>query len=221
MRLWEGGQRVAVAGGMYPTEELTNTEKAGGQTLWEMYESEERFEQGLLNFEYPLFRASDDEMEFFLGKLARRVGRAAGGILKGVGKGLNTVGKIVPMSTLTSGLAFTTIGMAIRAGVGVASAAARGKNVFQGAARSIASTPFTRFAVDSASGLAQGQKLGKALQGAGKAQMGEARESLRFAAMVAPFEPGIGTGIGAALDGLRRREGRRWGVLGRWGCCWP
>ena len=199
LRLWEGGHRVAVTAGMYLNEELTKREKAGGQTLWEMYESEDRFDQGLRSFEYPLFHASDEEMEFFLGKLVRRVGRAAGGIAKGVGKGLSTVGKIVPLSTLTSALAFTPIGMAIRAGVGAASAAASGKNVFQGAARSIASTPFTRFAVDTASGLAQGQKLGKALQGAGKAQMGDARESLRFAAMVAPFVPGIGTGIGAAL----------------------
>lgn len=187
-------------------EYLNESKPNSSPILWEMYESDELFNEGLVSFEYPLYRATDEEMEFFLGKLARRVRRAAGGlakaaggVAKGIGKGISTVGKIVPLSTLTSGLAFTPIGMAIRAGVGAASAAASGRNVFQGAARSIASTPFTRFAVDTASGLAQGQKLGKALAGAGQAQVGDVRESLRFAAMVAPFVPGIGTGVGAAL----------------------
>jgi hypothetical protein len=178
----------------------------GARALWEMYESDELFNEGIVSFEYPLYRATDEELDYFLGKLARRVKRAAsgvakaaGGVVKGIGKGVSAVTSVVPFSTLTSGLAMTPIGMAVRAGLAGASAAASGKNVFQAAARSVASTPFARFAVDTATGVARGQNILKAAKMAGQAGIGDARESLRFAAMVAPFVPGIGTGVAAAL----------------------
>lgn len=181
-------------------------EPLGPQTLWGMYESDELFNEGIVSFEYPLYRATDEEMDYFLGKLARRVSRAArgvakaaGGVAKGIGRGVNTIGKVVPLSTLTSTLANTPMGFAVRAGLGAVSAAARGRNVFQGAMRSMAATPLTRFAVDTAAGVARGQNILKAAQKAGQAGIGDVRESLRFAAMVAPFVPGIGTGAAAAL----------------------
>src|SRR6266851_2519427 len=79
--------------------------------LEEMYESPERFDEGLLSFTYPLLTASDDELDHFLGGLVRRVGRAVRGAVATVGRAAKTVGKavskvdkIVPMSALTSTL---------------------------------------------------------------------------------------------------------------------
>jgi hypothetical protein len=89
--------------------------------------------------------------------------------------------------------------MAVRAGIGAATAAANGKNVFQGALRSVAADPATRFLVDTASATARGENVLKAVQKAAQAGIGDVRESLRFAAMVAPFVPGLGTGVAAAL----------------------
>jgi hypothetical protein len=176
------------------------------RTLQEMYESDELLNEGLLSFEYPLFHATDEELDYFLGSLVKKVSRAASGVVKTagsvaktVGKGVNVVGKVVPISVLTSTLARTPIGYAVRAGLGAVSAAASGKNVFQGALRSLASDPAMRFMVDTAAATVRGENILKAAQKAAQAGIGDLRESLRFAAMVAPFVPGIGTGVAAAL----------------------
>ena len=109
------------------------------EVLQEMYESEELFNEGLPSFEYLLYM-DDEELDYFLGRVFRSVAKAAGGAVKAaggvaktVGKGLSAVDKIVPISVLTSGLAWTPVGMAVRAGLGAAQAAASGKNVLQGA----------------------------------------------------------------------------------------
>ena len=174
--------------------------------LEDMYESEELYNEGLLSLEYPLFHATDEELDYFLGSLARKVSRTVssaartvGSAAKTVGKGINTVTKVIPLQTLTSALAFTPVGLAVRAGIGAASAAADGKNVFQGAVRSLAADPATRFMVDTAAATARGENILKAAQKAAQAGIGDLRESLRFAAMVAPFVPGLGTGVAAAL----------------------
>jgi hypothetical protein len=112
---------------------------------------------------------------------------------------LSAVDKIIPMSVLTSGLSWTPLGIAARAGLGAAQAAADGKNVFQGAVRSLASTPVTRFYVDTAMSAARGENVLKAMEQAAQGQIGDLRKSLQFAAMVAPFIPGLGTGVAAAL----------------------
>jgi hypothetical protein len=173
------------------------------QTLQEMYDSHELLNQGLLSFEYPLYRASDEELDYFLGSIVKKVSRAASGVVrqagqvaKTVGKGINTVTKVIPMSTLTSTLQRTPLGMAVRAGLGAVSAAASGKNVFQAAVRSLAADPVMRFAVDTAAAGARGENILKAAQKAAQAGIGDVRESLRFAA---PFVPGLGTGVAAAL----------------------
>ncbi len=46
---------------------------------------------------------------------------------------------------------------------------------------------------------ARGENIAKAAQKAFQAGIGDVRKSLQFAAMVAPFVPGIGTGVAAAL----------------------
>ena len=175
------------------------------EVLQEMYESEELFNEGLPSFEYLLYM-DDEELDYFLGRVFRSVAKAAGsaakaagGVAKTVGKGLSAVDKIVPISVLTSGLAWTPVGMAVRAGLGAAQAAASGKNVLQGAVRSLASTPVTRFYVDTALAAARGENVLKAVQKAAQGQIGDFRQSLQFAAMVAPFVPGLGTGVAAAL----------------------
>jgi hypothetical protein len=187
-------------------EAETEAEWAGSDRLTELYESSELMNEGLLSFEYPLLHATDEELDQFLGKIARKVGRTAssaaktaGRVAKTAGRALNTVTKVVPTSVLTSALARTPMGMAVRAGMGAISAAASGKNVFQGAIRSLAADPAMRFAIDTAGGVARGQNIFKAAQQAAQAGIGDARESLRFAAMVAPFVPGVGTGVAAAL----------------------
>jgi hypothetical protein len=174
--------------------------------LLEMYESDELFDEGLLSFEYPVYYATDEELDYFLGKFIKRASRAASGfarsvgsVAKTVGQGINMVGKIIPVSVLTSALAHTPMGLAVRAGIGAVSAAASGKNVFQGAVRSLVNDPALRFAVDTAAGAARGENVFKAAQRAAQAGIGDVRESLRFAAMVAPFVPGVGTGVAAAL----------------------
>ena len=178
--------------------------------LQQMYESPELHNEGLLSFEYPLFKATDQELDQFLGHLISNVGKAAGGVvkaagnvaggaLKTVGKAVSAVDKVVPMSLVTAGLSFTPLGLAARAGLGAAQASAEGRNVFQGAMHSLAGDPVTRFYVDTATGVARGDKVFKAAQQAMQAGVKDLRESLRFAAMVAPFIPGIGTGVAAAL----------------------
>src|SRR5947209_12707707 len=176
------------------------------QRLYELYVADELLAEDLLNLEYALYEASDEELEQFLGKLVRSVshtvsdvGKAVGSAAKSVGKVVNTVTSIIPSSVITAGLGFTPIGMAIKAGMGAVSAVANGKNPFQGALRSLASDPGMRFLVDTGAGALRGENLLKAAGRAAQAGIGDARESLRFAAMADPFVPGIGTGIGAAL----------------------
>ena len=171
-----------------------------------MYHSDELLNEGIQSFEYALYQASDEELDLFLGKLARGIGRAAssvgravGSVAKAVGKGVNAITKFIPLDTLTSALALTPMGMAVRAGLGAATALANGKNAFQGAVRTLASNPIGRFAVDTAAGVARGDNVLKSIGRAGQAGIGDLRESLRFAAMVAPFVPGIGTGVAVAL----------------------
>ena len=175
------------------------------EVLQEMFESPELLNEGLPSFEYLLYM-EDEELDHFLGSVVHSFARAgkglaktAGGVVKTVGKGLSAVDKIIPMSVLTSGLAWTPAGMALRAGLGAAQASASGKNVFQGAVRSLAGTPVTRFYVDTAMAAARGENVLKAMQKAAQGQIGDLRQSLQFAAMVAPFIPGLGTGVAAAL----------------------
>src|SRR5215475_16123633 len=143
------------------------------ETLEAMYESPELFNEGLISFEYPLYRASDAELDYFLGKLIRKAGRAASGLARtvarspigrvaggaamSIGKAVSAVNKVVPVSMLTSAVTRTPLGMAFRAGLGAVQAAAEGRNVFQGAVRSLAPDIGTRFFVDTAMAAGRGE----------------------------------------------------------------
>ena len=115
-------------------------------------------------------------------------------IARGVGSVASAIDKVVPVSLLTS-----TLAAPLKAGIGAAQALAEGKNVFQGAIRSLVPDIGTRFLVDTAAGVAGGQNVFKAAEAGLKAGIGDVKKSLQFAAMVAPFVPGIGTGVAAAL----------------------
>ena len=120
----------------------------------------------------------DPEEEYFLGGLVHSVGRAfnkvknvAGDIARTVSKAADTVGKVPILGDIS------------RAGIG---------------ALRLAAGP-AAIAIDAGSRLARGQKLGDALKGAAMGHIDAVRDQLKLAEMVAPFIPGIGTGVGAAL----------------------
>ena len=161
------------------------------EVLQEMYESPELFNEGLPSFEYLLYM-EDEELDHFLGsvvhslaKAAGGVAKAAGGVVKTVGKGLSAVDKVIPMSILTSGLAWTPAGMAARAALGAAQASASGKNVLQGAVRSLAGTPVTRFYVDTA--MAAARAAENVLKAMEKAAQGQTRRLARRVCNLPPW----------------------------------
>ena len=113
----------------------------------------------------------DPEMEYFLGGLIRKARRAVGKVARAAGKVAGTVGKI----PILGDIARAGVG-AVRLGLGPAA-----------------------IAIDAGSRLARGQSLGAALKGAVAGQIDALRNQLKLAEMVAPFVPGIGTGVAAAL----------------------
>ncbi len=113
----------------------------------------------------------DPDMEYFLGKLIKSAGRAVGSVARTVSKVADTVGKI------------PVLGDVARFGIGAAR---------------LAYGPYA-IAIDAGSRLARGENLGKALKGAVGGQIDAVRDRLKLAEMVAPFVPGIGTGVAAAL----------------------
>ena len=133
----------------------------------------------------------DPEMEYFLGGFIRSVGRAIGGAARAVGK----IGPVRDIARAVSGIARTVsraaetvgkipiLGDVARAGIGAAR---------------LAMGP-AAIAIDAGSRLARGEDLGRALSGAVGGQIDAIRDQLKLAEMVAPFVPGIGTGVAAAL----------------------
>lgn len=113
----------------------------------------------------------DPEMEYFLGGLVRSVGRAVADVARTASKAASAVGKIPILGDISR----AAIGAA-RLGLGPAA-----------------------IAIDAGSRLARGQSLGAALKGAVGGQIDAVRDQLKLAEMVAPFVPGIGTGVAAAL----------------------
>jgi hypothetical protein len=117
------------------------------------------------------FFSYDPEMEYFLGGLIHSVAKAAKSVASTVSKAANAVGKIPILGDISR----AAIG-ALRLSMGPAA-----------------------MAIDAGARLARGQKLGAALKGAAMGQVDAVRDQLKLAEMVAPFIPGIGTGVGAAL----------------------
>src|SRR5262249_33902962 len=130
-------------------------------------------------------------------KIARTIATTAGDI----GKGAAAVGRAVPaIGTITKFAARATpLGALARAAYGAMSAALRGQNIFTGALDGLAGSPILAAVVQIGAGVLRGENLGQAAKMALKAGISDARDALRLAAMVAPFVPGIGTGVAAAL----------------------
>src|SRR5277367_790682 len=61
--------------------------------LEQMYYSTRPFNEGLSSFEYPLYHATDEELDYFLGSLVHSARKALGGVTKAVGSVAKTAGK--------------------------------------------------------------------------------------------------------------------------------
>jgi hypothetical protein len=124
----------------------------------------------------------DPKMEYFLGGIVKSVGRA-------VTRAAKTVGRAADKAARTAGKAVQAVGNVpivgdvARAGVGAA-------RLSLGPAA---------IAFDAGLRAARGENIGKALRGAVGSHLDAARSQLKLAEMVAPFIPGVGTGVAAAL----------------------
>ena len=145
------------------------------------------------------------ELEALFGKIGRSVSKAARGVGKvasDVGKGVATVATAVaPLVASAAKFASHAVpmGMLARATYGAIAAGLSGKNILGGAVDGLAGTPLVRALVRAGGGILRGENVVAAVKLAGKAGIEDTREAIRFVAMVAPFVPGIGTGVGAAL----------------------
>lgn len=117
----------------------------------------------------------DGELDLFLGSLVKSVSRAVSGTARDIGKVASKVGKAISHTPIVGDIA---------------------KTAWSGIR--LAGAPIT-FAVETGQGLAHGKSLDKAMGAAAKGTLNDLREQMRVAEMVAPFIPGIGTGVAAAL----------------------
>jgi hypothetical protein len=138
------------------------------------------------SFEY------DPEVEYFLGGLVKSIGRAvektakAVGripVVRDVGRAAAKVGRFVEKTAQTVGR-IPVVGDIARAGLSAA-------RLSLGPAA---------IAIDAAQRVARGEDLGKALRGSVSSHVDAVRDQLKLAEMVAPFIPGVGTGVAAALS---------------------
>ena len=137
-----------------------------------------------------LFAAeSEEDLDLFLGKLVKSVGRAASGAVRAVGKAASSIplGKIADVAFKVArgdvaGLLLPMLPASMQKTV-----------------RAFSTDPFARFALQTTRAALRGENILRAAQVEAKAGIDNVRERMRFAAMVAPFVPGIGTGVAAAL----------------------
>ena len=156
--------------------------------------------------EIPLFDQPGD-VDLFLGGLARSVrraakdvGRAAQRVSKTVGRTATQISRIVPLSQVADlASRMTPLGTVARVAWGGLSAGLKGQNVLHGAVRSTFSGPVNRLVFDAGLAVGRGQNIARAMRQAAQAGISDVRERLRFAEMVAPFVPGLGSGVAAAL----------------------
>jgi hypothetical protein len=147
-------------------------------------------------FRHPPFDQAELELDLFLGGLGRGIARAA----KGVGRAATAVSRVVSLSQLAAVAARANpVSTLARAAWGGASAGLAGRNILAGAARAALPTALGRFAFDAGRSVLRGDRLASALDGAARAGIADVRDQLRFVQMVAPFVPGVGTGVAAAL----------------------
>ena len=117
----------------------------------------------------------EGELDLFLGSLVNSVTRTVSNVARDVGKVASKVGNAVTRTPIIGDIA---------------------KTAWSGIR--LAGAPVT-FAVETGQGLAHGKSLGQAMGSAAKGTLNDVREQLKVAEMVAPFIPGVGTGVAAAL----------------------
>ena len=124
------------------------------------------------------------------------VSRAA----KSVGRAASTVARVVPFSQLAVAASRAVpYSAAVRAVWGGVAAGLEGKNIISGAVRAALPSALGKFAYDAGRSVLRGENLAQAVKKAANVGISEAREQLRFVQMVAPFIPGVGSGVAAAL----------------------
>ncbi|WP_433968354.1 hypothetical protein [Tunturiibacter gelidiferens] len=126
--------------------------------------------------QYPLVIESDEELEQFLGGLVSDIGHTVSNVVK-------AVDKVVPISKIAKGIG--DVASAVDKVVPISLLVPGGVVM--------------RFAGDTASRVARGENVFKAIESAGRGALGDVKKGLQLASMVAGFVPGIGTGVGAAL----------------------
>ncbi len=137
-----------------------------------------------------LFATQDEaELDLFLGKLVKRVGRAAGGAARAVSKAARSL----PLRDIGN-VAFKALRGDIAGILAPLLPASLRKTV-----EAFSTDPFARFALQTTKAALRGENVLRAAQVAAKAGIANVQERMRFAAMVAPFVPGVGSGVAAAL----------------------
>ena len=124
------------------------------------------------------------------------VSRAA----KSLGRAASTVARVVPFSQLAVAASRAVpYSAAVRAVWGGVAAGLEGKNIISGTVRAALPSALGKFAYDAGGSVLRGENLAQAVNKAANVGISEAREQLRFVQMVAPFIPGVGSGVAAAL----------------------
>lgn len=137
-----------------------------------------------------LFATEDaEQLDLFLGRLVKRVGRAASGAMRAAAKAARSL----PLRDIGN-VAFK----ALRGDVAGLLLPLLPPSV-QKTVRAFTTDPFARFALQTTRAALRGENVLRAAQVAAKSGINDVRERMRFAAMVAPFVPGIGSGVAAAL----------------------
>lgn len=123
--------------------------------------------------EIPLFYSGDDP-DLFLGSVIKSAGRFAKKAAKTVGKAVDTVKRATGPLGAVADFAWrmSPAGQAVTWG---------------------------RRGLDVVSAVARGERIDRVLRKAAQAGIDDVKERLKFAEMVAPFIPGVGTGVAAAL----------------------
>ncbi len=130
--------------------------------------------------EIPLFYEGDNP-DLFLGKIVKSVSKVAKNVGQIAKKAASTVSKTVDTVKRATGPLGTITDFAWRM-------SPAGQALTWG-----------RHGLNAASAVARGERIDRVLRKAAQAGIEDVRERMKIAEMVAPFVPGIGTGVAAAL----------------------
>jgi len=162
----------------------------GAAVLQELYECPRLTSEGLLNFEYPFLLAEDEELDYFLGKLVRSVGRAVGNVAKFAGRAVQSATHAV--ADVSSSVAdklgkIPVIGAGLKGLYGLTHGA-----MFQ-----------------TLDNVVSGVRLDKVVSRHFESQIRNIKEVAPYAQTIISFVPGIGPGISGAISaGLSLAQGK-------------